>query len=194
MTAYFKKNISELVLLLIGYFITLIIVGIFKIQIISAPLPEIMVSSANLSGYISMIISSVFSIIIIGLIIYVIYFSCILLGFNLKEENLIESFNYVIYVFIIIEVIRFIYTLYSLPSEISQINFDPDTYILSIKNTTWFSVDSILKYVTLILGSVIFIISLYNQGYKKIFTLSILFLVLLFGFYISTFDFMNNIK
>lgn len=183
-----ERNLSNILTLLIAYFIILILTGLWRVNIITNFIPKELVSSANISAWVSLIISSLISIFILCAIICIIYFCNIVFSFDIREEDILDSFKSSISVFIIFLLLKFIFTLALLENNLSNLFYD-DNFIDKLRNTNWFFLDNILTNLMLISASLIYVWSLYfNRGFKNIRILMILFFIMISGLYITTID------
>ncbi len=188
-----ETKISDLVLILLVYFLSLIVFGVFKVNIISDYLAEELVATAKISGYVSLSISALVSIAIISLLIGVLVFSNILFEFKIENWKLISSIRYTIYVFIVFELIKFILALYLLDYDLRSLNPEQDIVDV-LKVGAWFYYDSLLKYLMIALGTLAFAVHLHQiQSYHNMGQLIIMSCILISGLYVSTIDFFSII-
>jgi hypothetical protein len=102
---------------------------------------------------------------------------------------LIVSFSNAIFIFILFEVIKFIFAYVVLEKNIRDIPFS-ENLIENIKETSWFYYDNILKLLMIIMSSLIYIITLkIKEIDTKHSTMLFLLFTLLIGFYISTLEY-----
>lgn len=188
------KSSSEIIVLLIIYFITLIFIGIIKSNILIDILPAELVNTAKISSYVSIVISSIISAIVIGLIIGMIFFLNIIFDININENNLVSSFDNPVLVFIFFELIKYTLAYFMLDNEISRISYS-DNFLEEIKLTSWYLYDNTIKYLMIFISTITYCYTLYIREKEiKISILIIFSIVLLTGFYISTIDFFDNIS
>nr|WP_315170236.1 hypothetical protein [uncultured Flavobacterium sp.] len=189
-SAYKLENtISKTIICLLVYLLILSISGILKSNIIIDIIPSELINSAKISSYVSVIISSTISILIIGFMICIVYFLNIIFALGINEKSLIVSFGNAIFVFILFEVIKFIFAYVMLEKDIRNITFS-ENLIESIKETSWFYYDNILKLLMIIMSSLVYIITLkIKEIDTKHSTMLFLLFTLLIGFYISTLEY-----
>lgn len=183
-----EKSLANLVILLIIYFAILVGTGLFVADTIIYYFPEELKSSATISGFVSLTVSSLISILIIGLIIGTIFFINYILDFKIHDAHIIQSFYYVVVVFIIFELAKFLISLLILEEELINITFT-DRFLEDLRNTDWFFFNILLNYLMIFLASIVYVHDLYiNKNVKKISSLIVIFIMLTFGFYISLMD------
>lgn len=187
----FRQHLSDILIVSIIYLFVLISTGIYKINIITYLLPTELKSSANISGSVSLIVSSFISIIFIGVIIGIIFFCNIIFEFKLLENDILINFKSAVYVFIIFELLRFLFALTLLETDLNNIEYS-DNFIEHLKSGVWFYLDELTKYLMIFLASFAFVMGLFRLKKYSIINLIIIFFILITGFFISTADVFNT--
>lgn len=181
-----ENSISDLVVFFIFYLIILILTGIIKSKIIISFLPYEFISSARISSYVSIFTSSLISILVIGLLILIVFFSNIIFELKILENDLLNSFQKTILVMIVFELIKFLLAYFMLEDEMMKISID-NNFISNIKKSKWYVYDNTIKNIMIIISSFIYVFDLYSKkNVKKTSSLMVVFLILLVGLYIST--------
>ncbi len=185
------KKVSEYVLTLLVYLITLIAFGAYRINSILNVLDKDIVGSAKLSSYVSLVTSSVFSIIVVIVISFIAYFLIQIFDIRISTTNLINSIISSIIVLIIFELIKFGLSVVFFDKAVYQIT-DFNNIINSLKNSQWYYYEGIINVVMISFTGIVFGIntSLKNKNYLDITLLS---MVMIVGFYISTLNVFDSI-
>lgn len=173
-----QNKYYEIGILLIIYFIILIFTSGIRINIILNTLPDFIVTTARITGNVSLVVSSLFSIFFILLILFLFSFVIIVFDFQTKFDLIIESIVNLIIVFCVLELLRFSLTLYEFNgSFLSNLNYKEDL-MKQLQQTTWYSYDKIFQYITLVFGGITFSISLFLKS--KFHKETIVFSVIIF--------------
>ncbi|WP_299108003.1 hypothetical protein [uncultured Tenacibaculum sp.] len=179
-----EKNISEFLIVILAYLISLILSGVFRINSILNTLNNEIVESAKLSSYVGLITSSIFSSIVIIIIALIAYFTIKTFKLKIETNLLIDGITTSIYILIIFELIRVILTLLIFDEAVASIAFH-DNIIVGLKNSKWFFYDSIIKYLMILSTGIVFILNTIpkNKNYSSVILLSAIISIC---FYIST--------
>lgn len=186
-----EKKLSEFLIVIFFYSISLVVSGIFRINSVLDILDNEIVESAKLSGYIGLITSSLFSSIVIILISFTAYFSIQIFELKIDTENLIDGLITSIYVLIIFEIVRVILALFLFENAVYKIT-NSDNIIENLKNSEWYFYDNIIKILMILSTGIVFGLQTIekNKNYLNVIILSI---IILLGFYISTLNIFNTI-
>lgn len=186
-----EKKLSELLITIFFYFISLVVSGVFRINSVLDILDIEIIESAKLSGYAGLITSSLFSSIVILLISLIAYFSIQIFELRVETKTLIDGLIVSTYVLIIFEIIRIVLAILIFDKAVNDI-IDLDNIIENLKNSEWYFYDNIIKIFMIISTGVVFGVNTIkeNKNYLNVIILSI---IILLGFYISTLNIFNNI-
>src|SRR5690606_24622715 len=166
-----------------------IVSGIIKANVIIGHLPSELIASAKIAGYVSVSISSIISAFVIGLMVGVILLLNIIFEYDIKENDLIDGFRNSIIIFIFFEILKLGGAYLILREELNFISYD-DTFLYKLRDTDWFLYDSIVKYLMILVAAIIYVADLYSNGKVKRFSkLTLIFIALLTGYFISTMDY-----
>lgn len=186
-----EKKLSELLITIFLYLISLVVSGVLRINSVLDILDIEIIESAKLSGYAGLITSSLFSSIVILLISLIAYFSIQIFELRVETKTLIDGLIVSTYVLIIFEIIRIVLAILIFDKAVNDI-IDLDNIIENLKNSEWYFYDNIIKIFMIISTGVVFGVNTIkeNKNYLNVIILSI---IILLGFYISTLNIFNNI-
>ena len=186
-----EKKLSEFLITIFFYFISLVVSGVFRINSVLEILDIEIIESAKLSGYAGLITSSLFSSIVILLISLITYFLIQIFELRVKTKTLIDGLIVSTYALIIFEIIRIVLAILIFDKAVDNI-IDFDNIIENLKNSEWYYYDNIIKIFMIISTGVVFGVNTIkeNKNYLNVIILSI---IILLGFYISTLNIFNNI-
>jgi|GEM_PF-3112840 len=191
MTTTIQKSTARFARILAVYLAVLIIFGIFKLMAFFDYISFEYFLSARVSAVISLFVSSLISIIIIALLCGILCLCNIIFEFEIKNTDLVDCVSCSVYVFILFELIRLVLCFFLLGNELKPLIID-NNIVEQLKNTRWFFYDSILRYVMIFTGSVVFSINMYvTKRYKDVLGVVAISLILLLGLYVSTIDFLT---
>jgi len=183
-----EKKVAELIRFLFIYFILSLAIGAFKVHYITSILNSDIVETAKVSGYVSLVVSSVVSMVVLLLITGICYFVIQVFDLKISTPVLLEGIKASVIVFMIAELIKFSFVFIFLRQEIQS--FTTSVEIMpELKLTRWYFYDSTVKYAMLLIGAFAFGFKTYEitQG-RYFFHILVLSIVLLAGFYVSTID------
>jgi len=186
-----EKKISEFLIVLFLYLLSLVISGSFRINSVLDILNSQIVQSAKLSSYVGLITSSIFSSIVIIIILLIAYFFIQIFELEIKTITLIDGLITSIYVLIIFEVVRVILTILVFDEAVKNIT-DNENIIEELKNSCWFFYDNIVKFLMILSTGVVFGLNTVSEN-KNYLNVIILSLVILICFYISTINLFHSI-
>lgn len=186
-----EKKLSEFLITIFFYFISLVISGIFRLNNVLNILDNEIIESAKLSGYAGLITSSLFSTIVILLISFIAYLFIEIFELKIVTKTLIDGLIVSIYTLIVFEIIRIILTILIFDEAVNSI-IDLESIIENLKSSEWYFYDNILKTLMIISTGVVFGINTIKQN-KNYLNVIILSVIIFLGFYISTLNVFNNI-
>lgn len=174
-----KSKFYETGVLLLIYFLVIVFTSGIRINILLNTLPDFILTTARITGNISLVVSSLFSILFILLILFLYSFVIIVFDFQTKFEIIIESMINLIIAFCILELLRFSFTLYEFNSRfLANLNYKGDL-TQQLQQTPWFFYDKIFQYITLAIGSITFIFSQFikSNNNKETIVFSVILLI-----------------
>lgn len=187
-----NSPIALLLKLLLLYLGIIVFAGLLKAHMIVDIIPVDLQTTAKISSYVSVFISSLFSIIVIGVMIAIVYFTNIILEFEINEKILLSQFENFILIFILFELLKFLLIFLLLKEEVTQLQFSSE-FIEDIKRTSWFNFDTLLTYLMIIVSSSVYIYDLKTKAnINKTIPLILIFIILTTGYFISTIEIMGE--
>lgn len=186
-----EKMISEFLIVIFFYFISLIVSGSYRINNVLEILDSEIIKSAKLSGYASLITSSLFSSTVIIIIFFIAYFSIQIFNLKIDTKSLIEGLITSVYILIIFEIVRVVLALFLFEDAVYKI-VSSEGIIESLKNSEWYFYDDIIKILMILSTGIVFGIETIekNKNYLDVIILSI---IIPLGFYISTINIFSTI-
>lgn len=186
-----EKQISEFLIVIFFYFISLVASGAYRINNVLDVLDSEIIKSAKLSGYAGLITSSLFSSIVIIIISLIAYFSIQIFNLKIETKLLLNGLITSVYVLIVFEIIRVVLALFLFEDAVDKIT-NSESIIESLKNSEWYFYDDIVKISMILSTGIIFGIETIekNKNYLNVIILSI---IVLLGFYISTINIFNTV-
>lgn len=186
-----EKMISEFLIVIFFYFISLIVSGSYRINNVLEILDSEIIKSAKLSGYASLITSSLFSSTVIIIIFFITYFSIQIFNLKIDTKSLIEGLITSVYILIIFEIVRVVLALFLFEDAVYKI-VSSEGIIESLKNSEWYFYDDIIKILMILSTGIVFGIETIekNKNYLDVIILSI---IIPLGFYISTINIFSTI-
>ncbi|WP_340065230.1 hypothetical protein [Ascidiimonas aurantiaca] len=183
-----EKKIAEFIQLLFIYFILSLAIGAVKVYYVTGILNPEIIETAKVSGYVSLIVSSIVSMIVLLLITGICYFVIQVFDLKISTPVLLEGIKTSVIVFMIAELVKFSFVFIFLRQEIQTFTASVDI-MPELKLTRWYFYDSTVKYAMLLIGTFAFGFKTYEitQG-RYFFHILVLSMVLLAGFYVSTID------
>lgn len=191
MTEMNKIGLKEFLILCIFYLILVIGTGFYRVNLMTNILEGDILQFAKLSGTISMVLTSLFSVIRVFIISFICKLTIDIFSFSLSIANLIQGLVYSVLTLIFFETLRFFNAYIYLEESITHIE-GQDNLIEEIMKTKWYSIDSILIEVMIIASFSFFSIGL-GKGIKmnkrRFFEIILIGIIFLLGFYLSTLKF-----
>jgi hypothetical protein len=186
-----EKMISEFLIVIFFYFISLIVSGSYRINNVLEILDSEIIKSAKLSGYASLITSSLFSSTVIIIIFFIAYFSIQIFNLKIDTKSLINGLITSVYILIIFEIVRVVLALFLFEDAVYKI-VSSEGIIESLKNSEWYFYDDIIKILMILSTGIVFGIEIIekNKNYLDVIILSI---IIPLGFYISTINIFSTI-
>jgi hypothetical protein len=186
-----EKMISEFLIVIFFYFISLIVSGSYRINNVLEILDSEIIKSAKLSGYASLITSSLFSSTVIIIIFFIAYFSIQIFNLKIDTKSLIDGLITSVYILIIFEIVRVVLALFLFEDAVYKI-VSSEGIIESLKNSEWYFYDDIIKILMILSTGIVFGIETIekNKNYLDVIILSI---IIPLGFYISTINIFSTI-
>ena len=188
MTETNNLGLKEFLILCIFYLTLVIGTGFYRGNLMTNILDEDIVQIAKLSGTISMVLTSLFSVITVFLIGVICKLTIDIFSFSLSNANLIQGLIYSVFTLIFFETLRFFNAYIYLEESISHIN-NQDNLIEEIMKTKWHNIDIFLSKIMIIISSSFFAFGLGKNiimNKKRVFEILLISIVFLLGFYIST--------
>ncbi|MFN9781889.1 MAG: hypothetical protein ACK54A_01485, partial [Sphingobacteriales bacterium] len=145
------------------------------------------------SGYTSLLVSSVISIIAIGLSLIIILLINTIFKISISVDDIIVGFTDITSVLIIFELIKLCLSILTIEKNLDSINMNLDV-VDQLKTSSWYFWQSTINFASLLFSSAIFGLSLYAMnGRKNLSKPVLLSVILFFSFYISNIDFFNSL-
>jgi hypothetical protein len=169
----------------------LIVSGSYRINNVLEILDSEIIKSAKLSGYASLITSSLFSSTVIIIIFFIAYFSIQIFNLKIDTKSLIDGLITSVYILIIFEIVRVVLALFLFEDAVYKI-VSSEGIIESLKNSEWYFYDDIIKILMILSTGIVFGIETIekNKNYLDVIILSI---IIPLGFYISTINIFSTI-
>lgn len=188
MTETNKIELKEFLILCIFYLTLVIGTGLYRINLMTDILDKDIVQIAKLSGTISMVLTSLFSVITIFLIGFICKLIIDIFSFSLSSASLTRGLMFSVFTLVCFEVLRFFNAYLFLEESIKHIHNDEDL-IEEIIKTRWHNIDQQLSKIMLFVSSIFFAFGLgknlkMNKG--SLFEVILISVVFLIGFYLST--------
>lgn len=188
MTETNKIELKEFLILCIFYLTLVIGTGLYRINLMTDILDKDIVRIAKLSGTISMVLTSLFSVITIFLIGFICKLIIDIFSFSLSSASLTRGLMFSVFTLVCFEVLRFFNAYLFLEESIKHIHNDEDL-IEEIIKTRWHNIDQQLSKIMLFVSSIFFAFGLgknlkMNKG--SLFEVILISVVFLIGFYLST--------
>jgi hypothetical protein len=186
-----EKMISEFLIVIFFYFISLIVSGSYRINNVLEILDSEIIKSAKLSGYASLITSSLFSSTVIIIIFFIAYFSIQIFNLKIDTKSLIDGLITSVYILIIFEIVRVVLALFLFEDAVYKI-VSSEGIIESLKNSEWYFYDDIIKILMILSTGIVFGIETIEKN-KNYLDAIILSIIIPLGFYISTINIFSTI-
>jgi hypothetical protein len=188
MTETNKIELKEFLILCIFYLTLVIGTGLYRINLMTDILDKDIVQIAKLSGTISMVLTSLFSVITIFLIGFICKLIIDIFSFSLNSASLTRGLMFSVFTLVCFEVLKFFNAYLFLEESIKHIHNDEDL-IEEIIKTRWHNIDQQLSKIMLFVSSIFFAFGLgknlkMNKG--SLFEVILISVVFLIGFYLST--------
>ena len=188
MTETNKIELKEFLILCILYLILVIGTGLYRVNLMTDILDKDIIRIAKLSGTISMVLTSLFSVITIFLIGFICKLIIDIFSFSLSSASLTRGLMFSVFTLVCFEVLRFFNAYLFLEESIKHIHNHEDL-IEEIVKTRWHNVDQQLSKIMLFVSSIFFAFGLgkgSKLSWKKGIEIVIIGTIFLLGFYLST--------
>lgn len=182
-----EVKLSEFLIIVLFYFISIVVSGIYRFNIVLNNLDIELIKSTKLSGYVSLITSSLFSAIVIIIISFMAYFSIKIFFLEIDTRTLIEGLINSVYVLIFFEIVRVLLTFFMFEDAIRDIS-SLGGIIKNLKISKWYYYDNRIKILVILSTGIIFGVVTFKKN-KNYFNAILLSIIILLGFYVSTLKF-----
>ena len=188
MTQTNKMELKEFLILCIFYLVLVISTGFYRINLMTNILDENIVQIAKLSGTISMVLTSLFSVITVFLIGFICKLIIEIFSFSLSNASLVRGLIFSVFTLIFFETLRFFNVYIFLEKSITHIS-GQDDLIEEIMNTKWYRIDQTLSKTMILTTALFFGIGLgegLKLNWKSFIEIVMVSTIFLLGFYLST--------
>ena len=155
-----QKRKIEISRILALYFGILVFAGVIKFIIISDYIPLEYLSSARVSAIVSLTVTSLVSTVVIALVVALLYFCNVVFELEIEGNDVIDSFNCAMYVFLAFELLKFFLCFFLLEDAVKFVDMNEDIE-MQLRNTQWYFYDSMLKYSMILVGGLTFFIDVF---------------------------------
>lgn len=176
----------KIVKLIFIFFIISLFGSVFKNYMIISYFEDEVKSVVSIASYTSLIVGIIFTCIILVIISYICHMVIEIFDFNVTYSEFSESYQSLLYVLVLGEVIKLILALAILDNELINLTIN-EKFLEQLEATKWFYYNSLIEKGIIILGSIFFISSFKNLNeFKRVVHIVILSVLILLLIVISS--------